>query len=213
MIEENIPVKNTKNISKLVRILLTVCLIIVFISVFILIITNILELSKKEESSGDTLGISVFSDKLEPIYIYPVSLEIPAIKLNIKLVKVGVDAKNIMEVPDNWNNGGWFMKSAYAGDLGNVIINGHYDDNYGNPAAFYLLKNLKIDDKVIIVDKYNRAYTYKVNDIFYLDINDPNRFDILKDSEDRELTLITCGGVWVNAGTYNKRLIIKAHKV
>lgn len=51
---------------------------------------------------------------------------------------------------------------------GNLLLNAHYDDNYGNPAVFWKLKNIKVGDKVSVLDSYGRVYDYKVTNIFAL---------------------------------------------
>ena len=95
-----------------------------------------------------------------------------------------------------------------------VIIDGHYDTNTGAPAAFWPLKNIGVNDKVILKDKLNRNFTYEVTNAFYVDIDDPNRLQVFEESDNPTLTLITCGGIWdYSSGTYNKRLVVKAKLV
>jgi LPXTG-site transpeptidase (sortase) family protein len=153
---------------------------------------------------------SVFEGQLEPLYDSPVRLFTESKSIDINLVKVGVDEGGIMETPENWDEGGWYSRSSRPGEIGNIIINAHYDTNYGFPAAFFQLKNLAEGDKVFLVDDLGRYYAYEVNNISYVDIQDPNRLKVLDDvDEGSELTLITCGGVFLN-GSYNKRLVVKA---
>lgn len=155
---------------------------------------------------------SAFTKALEPIYDKPKRLYTETHGIDISLIEVGVEPDGKLENPKDWNVGGWFYKSSKPGEHGNIIINAHYDNNWGAPAAFWKLKNIVVDDKVYLVDSLGKIHTYKVTKSFYLDIDDPNRLSIFEDVEDKsELTLITCGGVWdFSAGTYNKRLVVKA---
>jgi LPXTG-site transpeptidase (sortase) family protein len=120
-----------------------------------------------------------------------------------------------MEAPKNWNEAGWYFKSSYPGSVGNLVINGHYDDNYGRLAAFGELKNINPGDKVKITDKYNKDFLYEINEVFLVSIDDPDRLSILKNTDSkRELTMITCGGVWIpGKSTYNNRLVVKGELV
>lgn len=154
---------------------------------------------------------SVFEEELKPIYAEPSRLYMRETVIDLPIIEVGVEEDGTMEAPEDWNVGGWYRKSAKPGQMGNVIINGHYDNNFGAPAAFYELKNAKINDKVFIVDSLGKVYTYRITNLFYIDILDPERLKVFDDVHDRsELTLITCGGVWIPGEGYSKRLVAKA---
>ena len=149
---------------------------------------------------------------LKPIYTEPERLYSEDSRLDVELITVGVDESGMLLSPAIWTKGGWYEKGAKAGEPGNMIINAHYDTNYGQPAAFWELKNVKVDDKLTVLDRYGKSYTYIVNDSFLVDINDPNRLQIFESTDNNStMTLITCGGVWLpGQSTYNKRLVVKA---
>ncbi|HSX39706.1 MAG TPA: class F sortase [Candidatus Saccharimonadales bacterium] len=154
---------------------------------------------------------SVFAEKLQPIYADATELEITNLNIHLQLVNVGVADDGSLETPKNWDQGGWFDNGARPGENGNMIINAHYDDNYGRPAAFWSLKNIKAGDTVLVKDEFGKEYTYKVTDIVYVDINDPARLEVFaSDKSIPSITLITCGGVWQpGIHTYSKRLVVK----
>jgi LPXTG-site transpeptidase (sortase) family protein len=158
---------------------------------------------------------SVFKDALRPLYGEAVSLKFPNLNSAVNLEAVGLDSDKALEAPKDWKVGGWYKYGSRPGEEGNVIINAHYDDNYGRPAAFWELKNLKVDDKVFIEDRYGKLYAYSVTESFLVGINDPNRLQIFDGNEDQSvLTLVTCGGVWLpGRATYDKRLVVKAELV
>lgn len=172
-------------------------------------------LGNSKESTANQSDLSetpsVFAKELQPIYSEASRLKIPAVGIDIAVHRVGVNDDGTMETPDNWQEGGWYINSGHPGEKRNVVINAHYDNNYGGPAAFYNLKKIEQGDKVEVVDDYGRIFNYNVVELSYLDIQDPSRLDILKDEEDKStLTLITCGGVWLPGSGYNKRLVVKA---
>lgn len=153
---------------------------------------------------------AAFTKLNETWYFTPTRLVAESIGLNAELVEVGVEDDGTLEAPEDWYKAGWYRKGTKPGEEGNIIIDGHYDTNYGTPAAFWPLKNLKVDDTVTLVDEVGRQFTYQVTDIFYIDIHDPNRIEIFEHDEGSDITLITCGGVWLNSkGTYDQRLVVK----
>jgi len=158
---------------------------------------------------------SVFGDMFRPIYGDAVTLTLPELNTQIPLVSVGLDKEEALEAPKDWKVGGWYKYGSRPGEEGNVIINAHYDDNTGRPAAFWQLKNVKVDDKVLVEDRYGKLYTYSVTESFLVSINDPNRLQIFDGNDDQSvLTLVTCGGVWLpGRATYDKRLVVKAELV
>ncbi len=165
---------------------------------------------------------SAFNSALTPIYDKPVRLYAKSLDvsgqpiklvtaLDLNLVEVGIDQENRMKTPDNWDEGGWYLKSARPGEKGNLIVNAHYDDVLGNPAAFWNLKALKVGDIVGVQDSLGRTYKYQVTEKFYLGVNAPDRLQVLEDEKDKStITLITCGGVWLfDRFTYSDRLVVK----
>jgi LPXTG-site transpeptidase (sortase) family protein len=159
---------------------------------------------------------SVFEEISNPIYGLPKKIIIEALGIDADLVIVGVGEDKTLESPKEWNKAGWYKGSSKPGEPGNLLINAHYDDNYGRPATFWKLKNAKVDDKVSILDSYARTFNYRVTNIYYIEIDDPEREKVFKPYKEGfpVMTLITCGGVWsYNDGTYQKRLVVNAELI
>ncbi|KKS16767.1 MAG: Peptidase C60 sortase A and B [candidate division WWE3 bacterium GW2011_GWA1_41_8] len=159
--------------------------------------------------------ISVFKDKNVPLYERPVRMMIESLGMDVPVIEVGVEEDGTMEAPKDWFDAGWYRNSAHAGEPGNMVIAGHYDTSSGSPAAFWQLKSIKKDDTVVVFDKLDRSYTYRVTDIIYIDINDPNKLKIFESNKDKSsITLITCSGVWLSGDlTYSKRLVVKGELI
>ena len=154
---------------------------------------------------------SVFEDQLKPLKIEPKTLKVPNLNINANVIEVGVEPDGTMETPQNWIQAGWYRNSGFPGESKNVIINGHYDDSSGSPAAFFSLKGINDGDVVEVSDEYGRIFSYEVVEFTYVDVTDPNRLDVLDDEPGKStLTLITCGGVYLPGSGYNKRLIVRA---
>jgi len=157
---------------------------------------------------------TAFAKAMEPIYANPERILIPSVNVDAEITPVGVSEDGSLETPEKWEMAGWYKKGFKPGEKGNMIINAHYDNNYGGPAAFWMLKNTKAGDTVIVVDEYGRRYEYLVKDYQLIEIDNPDRLDVLKRGDKIELTLITCGGVWIpGQATYDKRLVIKGELI
>jgi len=158
--------------------------------------------------------IPVFQKTLEPIYADPARVFISSAGIDAETEPVGVSLDGALETPKMWGNAGWYKKGARPGQIGNLLINAHYDDNFGRPAAFWQLKNVDLGDKVTVVDSYGRRYEYKVTEYKLVSINDPNRTDVFNSDESAKITLITCGGVWISGkATYDKRLVVEGELI
>lgn len=160
--------------------------------------------------------VSVFVDSMGPIYGFPERFVVDSLGMDLEIVSVGVDEEGYLEAPKDWGVAGWYQKSSRPGETGVLLINAHYDDNYGRPAAFWKLKNINVGDKVSVLDSYNRTFNYEVVEIYHIGIDDPERMKVFEPFKDDTpvMTLITCGGVWSYAdGTYDKRLVVHAELI
>ncbi|MBD3365758.1 sortase [candidate division WWE3 bacterium] len=182
--------------------------------------------SKTSTSDADSTEEkpSAFGSKLTPIYEDPVKIYAKKVDndgkvsekklIEAALEKVDVNSAGQMQTPTEWSKAGWYRRSAKAGEEGNIVINGHYDNAQGLPAAFYNLKSLKVNDKVYLVDSFGRTFAYQITETFYVSIFDDDRVERVLKGEGVSLTLVTCGGVWVPAeGTYNNRFVVKAKRI
>ena len=157
---------------------------------------------------------SVFAELKKPLYFKPVEIQIG--KTDLEIEEVGLQKDGTLGIPSDWKIVGWYARSAKPGQEGNVIMDGHYDTDTGAPAAFWDLKTLTPNDKVTLKDESERLFTYKVVEVFYVDMDDPGRARVFDEGlEDKsELTLVTCGGVWdPSRGSYDKRLVVKAELI
>jgi LPXTG-site transpeptidase (sortase) family protein len=156
---------------------------------------------------------SVFADLKETLHFDPITVSIEG-DVQLDIEQLGLDTDGKLQDPDAWENAGWYVNSAKPGEKGNVVILGHNQDEEKVPAAFWGLKNLKVNDRVILQDEIRRNYSYRVIDIFYVDIQDPQRTQVFEETNKAELTLMTCGGIWDPAfDTYDKRLVVKAELI
>src|SRR5262249_33095744 len=80
----------------------------------------------------------------------PVSVDIPAIGVGSRLLRLGTDANGDIQVPSIYTEAGdaaWYKYSPTPGQIGASVIEGHLD-NYQGPAVFFRLGALHIGDRV-----------------------------------------------------------------
>jgi len=142
----------------------------------------------------------------------PTILTIDAIGIkNAPIATVGVSLDGAMQVPTNPNVVGWYKNSPLGGQVGNIVLSGHYDWYYGVKGVFYHLNNIKAGD-LITLQGTNGNHQYTAYEVKYVPNNDISAVaEAFRNTTDQQLTLITCGGVWDNvAHSYNKRFLVKA---
>ena len=80
----------------------------------------------------------------------PVSVDIPAIGVHSKLLRLGVNRNGTIQVPSLYtraDEAAWYRYSATPGQIGASVIEGHVD-TYRGPAVFFRLGALHPGDRV-----------------------------------------------------------------
>jgi len=80
----------------------------------------------------------------------PVGIEIPAIGVRARLVPLGLNADDTLEVPTRFGDAGWWAGGPRPGERGPAVIAGHVDSRTG-PAVFYRLSELRAGDRISVV--------------------------------------------------------------
>ena len=79
----------------------------------------------------------------------PTRIEIPSIRVDAPLIRLGLDAKGALEVPKRFDEAGWWTGGPRPGERGPAVIAGHVDSKTGE-AVFYELSRLRKGDVVIV---------------------------------------------------------------
>lgn len=141
-------------------------------------------------------------------------LIIPRIEKNVPMVTVKTE--NLIK--KNWeglekdimnalrNGVIHYPGTAMPGQKGNIVVTGHSSYFPWDPGrfkdVFALLHEVKLKDKIYLFHN-QKKYVYEVSDI---KVVTPDQVDLLKQTEEDRLTLITCTPI----GTNLKRLIVTA---
>lgn len=180
--------KNIRTINKLLFVLIIILNLYVIVSPFLpqatYRINDIITTDKKVETPEERRSIDRSTDRLL----------IPRMHLEEK-VWIGDNEKLV-------NKGVWHIPHSSNPDAGsNTVLVGHRF-SYKDPAVFYHLDKVQINDPVVVVWG-GKLYTYKVTES---KIVKPTDVYVEAPTEDSILTLYTCNPLW----SIKERLVVVA---
>ena len=139
----------------------------------------------------------------------PVSIAIPAVGIDARVVPVGLRADRTMEVPEV-DLAGWYEPGPRPGEAGPAVIVGHVDSRHG-PAVFFRLGELRPGNRITVGQQGGAARSFLVERVERSPkealpvgrIWDPTRRPVLR--------LITCGGSFDRStGHYRDNVVVYA---
>lgn len=122
----------------------------------------------------------------------PVRMRIDAIKLDRKLVSVGLDKERVPVVPDH--DIGWYNLSSRPGQGENIVLWGHVLRFRQTPklaAPFGKIDNLKIGDEVILYDAKGNSYRYAITQQLQVT---PDQVEYILPTGSERITMVSCYG-------------------
>jgi hypothetical protein len=146
----------------------------------------------------------------------PVSVDIPAIGVNSKLLDLGVNSDGTIEVPSLETSAGeaaWYKYSATPGQIGASVLEGHVD-SYQGPAVFFRLGALRPGDTIDVTLADGITAIFRVTGVReYLKTEFPAKA-VYGGTDYAALRLITCGGAFdYTTGHYLSSTIVFASLV
>ncbi|MGW1279490.1 class F sortase [Streptomyces tsukubensis] len=141
----------------------------------------------------------------------PVHVTIPAIKVSSKLLRLGLNSDQTVEVPtpEQGMTAGWYTGGAVPGRKGAAVIIGHNDTKYG-PAVFKNLKKLGKGAKVTVRDARGKNLTFTVTATETVRKTAFPTQRVYGPTDGPELRLVTCDGEFDAEGHPVDNLIVYA---
>jgi sortase (surface protein transpeptidase) len=141
----------------------------------------------------------------------PVSVSIPKIGVQSKLVKLRLDGNGEMETPDP-PVAGWFTRGAAPGALGPAIIAGHV--TWNGPAVFYRLSSMRRGDQVTVTREDGKVAVFTVSRVARFSRSRFPTGAVYGPIDHAGLRLITCDGTYDAARrAYPDNLVVFARLV
>ena len=139
----------------------------------------------------------------------PVTLTIESIGVNAQIETIEI-VDGVMQDPTGPWVVSWYKETARPGEDGNIVMAGHVDYWDVGPAVFYSIASLQEDDEVRIAGDDNQTYVYLVETVNLYDAANAPVNEIVGETENPAVTLITCGGPFdYQTGEYLQRTVVR----
>lgn len=135
------------------------------------------------------------------------TVEIPAIGVSASVTALGLNEDGTMEVPTDFAEVGWYRYGPTPGEVGPAVVAGHVDDHTG-PAVFYRLADLERGDEVHVRRADGTTASFQVRRVEQHPKDAFPHDAVYGDTDEPELRLITCGGVFDRAERSHRDNII-----
>ena len=140
----------------------------------------------------------------------PVRLRVPAIGVETRLLRLGLEPDRSMEAPGDFDLAGWFAEGPAPGQPGPAVIAGHVDSRTG-PAVFYRLRELRAGDLVEVTRADGTRLRFVVDTTRSFPKDRFPTAVVFGPTPAAELRLVTCTGTFDRArGSYRDNLVVFA---
>ena len=139
----------------------------------------------------------------------PTRLRVRAIGVDTPLETLRLGTDGELQPPRTNDRAGWYADGTVPGDVGPAVLAGHVDSKRG-PAVFYRLREITAGDK-IEVTRGDRSVTFTVTSAAWYPKKAFPTDQVYGPTPDRQLRLITCGGVFDRTlRSYKDNLVVYA---
>jgi hypothetical protein len=144
----------------------------------------------------------------------PVGLVIPAIRVNARLVHLGIGKDGVLQVPGTITVAGWYTGSPRPGEPGGAVIAGHVDGPLGGvetDGVFFLLRTLTAGEKIFVKRADGTLAVFTITEVRQYPKTGFPTSAVYGPTPDAQLRLITCGGTFdEHTGHYLSNTIVYA---
>lgn len=140
----------------------------------------------------------------------PVRIVIPSIGVNSSVSPTGLTSSGALGVPYNVFYTAWYDQSAFPGQQGATLIDGHVS-SWTSKGVFYYIKDLKAGDLIKVTNRAGTTFNYSVVKSQVFSANSVNMASAVTPITPGTpgLNLITCtGDVIPGTSLFNERVIV-----
>jgi len=144
----------------------------------------------------------------------PTALRIPSINLEAQFgPTLGVQSNGEIEVPESFDELGWYHHGPLPGNIGPAVILGHVD-SFKGPAVLFNLGQVNVGDSIFITNKEGVEVEFVIEKLDRPSQSSFPTSEVYGDLDYPGLRLITCSGTY-NRGIqrYTHNLIVYAKVV
>src|SRR5215207_2513452 len=154
----------------------------------------------------------------EPVEgVAPIALQVDSVGVDAP-IELGAVVDGAMQDPSGPWVVSWYDQLGKVGEGGNVVMAGHVDYWNVGPAVFWDVRYLAEGEVIRVVgeDGKNDEYAVQWTQPYMAEELTPEviQNDIVGDTGEETLTLITCGGEFnPDTGEYNQRWVVRANLI
>ena len=154
----------------------------------------------------------------EPVEgVAPIALQVDSVGVDAP-IELGAVVDGAMQDPSGPWVVSWYEPLGKVGEGGNIVMAGHVDYWNVGPAVFWDIRDLPAGEVIRVVGEDGKNYEYAVQWIERYEAAgltpEVIQNDIVGDTGEETLTLITCGGTFDPAtGEYNERWVVRANLI
>lgn len=143
----------------------------------------------------------------------PIRLDIAAIDVSTRLVRLGLQQDGTVEVPADPDRAGWFEPGPVPGAPGSSVVLGHVD-SFNGPAVFSRLNELERGDVIHVRRDDGSVIGFSVRRlVVYPNAEFPAQ-RIYAAPFGRRLNLVTCAGAYdADLGGYQSNLVVYTRRI
>ncbi|WP_244876601.1 class F sortase [Winogradskya consettensis] len=139
----------------------------------------------------------------------PSRLRVGAVGIDTGLERLRLGASGELVPPKGNDRAGWYADGTAPGDVGPAVLAGHVDSKSG-PAVFYRLREVVAGDRIEVI-RGGATLSFTVTETAWYPKSAFPTARVYGPTPDRELRLITCGGVFDKSlRSYRDNLVIYA---
>lgn len=143
----------------------------------------------------------------------PVAVRVPSVEIGVELDPLGLEDDGRLEVPDDFDRGGWYAQGPRPGEVGPAVITAHVDSLDG-PAPFFRLREVSAGDEIEVLLADGRVERFVVSRVEQHPKDEFPTLQVYGNTVGPELRLITCGGEFDRSErSYRHNIIVWAEPV
>ncbi|MDG4801055.1 class F sortase [Micromonospora sp. WMMD980] len=123
----------------------------------------------------------------------PVRIHIASLRVEARIVPLGLRPDGAMQVPDSATDVGWFTRAPTPGSLGPAVLAGHVNWK-GREGSFFDLARLRPDTPLSVQRRDGSTATFVVTRVEQYPKDRFPSDDVYGPTDHAALRLITCGG-------------------
>jgi hypothetical protein len=159
--------------------------------------------------AGDPFGGDPFASVVAKATGAPTRLRIKEIGVDTALEQLDLGSDGALRAPKTFGRAGWYADGTAPGDNGPAVLAGHVDSKSG-PAVFYRLRELTTGDRIEVV-RGGAVLPFTVTRTAWYPKTKFPTGQVYGPTPDRQLRLITCGGVFDRSlRSYKDNLVVYA---